>query len=154
VLIDFGSARGAIACHSRTISALVKPGYSPYEQYATTGANQGPWTDIYALGATLYHAITGKRPPDAPSRVVSDDYVPAPAAARGSYRSTFLDASPSGAARCLPPLPYASRNPPPLRGRSRAPWAGCARVRPRIPQPARRLDRARRTFPILPYRRA
>jgi serine/threonine protein kinase len=92
VLIDFGSARGAVACHSRTISALVKPGYSPYEQYATTGANQGPWTDIYALGATLYHAITGKRPPDAPSRVVSDDYVPAPAAARGSYRSTFLDA--------------------------------------------------------------
>ena len=92
VLIDFGSARGAIASHSRTVSALVKPGYSPYEQYATTGANQGPWTDIYALGATLYHAIAGKRPPDAPSRVVSDDYVPAREAALGSYRSTFLDA--------------------------------------------------------------
>ncbi len=69
VLIDFGSARGQIASHSRTVSALVKPGYSPYEQYATTTSSQGPWTDIYALGATLYHAITGKRPPDAPSRV-------------------------------------------------------------------------------------
>jgi serine/threonine protein kinase len=92
VLIDFGSARGAIASHSRTVSALVKPGYSPYEQYATNGANQGPWTDIYALGATLYHAITGKRPPDAPSRVVKDEYVPARRAALGTYRGSFLDA--------------------------------------------------------------
>ena len=92
VLIDFGSARGAIAGHSRTVSALVKPGYSPYEQYATSGANQGPWTDIYALGATLYHAVTGTRPPDAPSRVVEDEYVPAREAALGSYRSSFLDA--------------------------------------------------------------
>ena len=57
VLIDFGSARGDIARQSRTVSALVKPGYSPYEQYAETGSQQGPWTDIYALGATLYHAI-------------------------------------------------------------------------------------------------
>ncbi len=92
VLIDFGSARGAIAGHSRTVSALVKPGYSPYEQYATSGANQGPWTDIYALGATLYHAVTGSRPPDAPSRVVEDEYVPAREVALSSYRSGFLDA--------------------------------------------------------------
>ena len=68
VLIDFGSARGDIAQHSRTVSALVKPGYSPYEQYATNARQQGPWTDIYSLGATLYQAVTGKRPPDAPSR--------------------------------------------------------------------------------------
>ena len=92
VLIDFGSARGHIASHSRTVSALVKPGYSPYEQYATTTSSQGPWTDIYALGATLYHAIAGKRPPDAPSRVVSDEYMPAAEAALGSYRSGFLGA--------------------------------------------------------------
>jgi WD40 repeat protein/serine/threonine protein kinase len=92
VLIDFGSARGEIATHSKTVSALVKPGYSPYEQYATDGRRQGPWTDIYALGATLYHAITGKRPPDAPSRMVNDEYVPAHAAALSSYRSGFLAA--------------------------------------------------------------
>lgn len=92
VLIDFGSARGQIASHSRTVSALVKPGYSPYEQYATTTSSQGPWTDIYALGATLYHAITGKRPPDAPSRMLNDEYVAAGEAALSSYRSGFLRA--------------------------------------------------------------
>ncbi len=92
VLIDFGSARGEIAAHTKTVSALVKPGYSPYEQYAETGKQQGPWTDIYALGATLYHAVTGKRPPDAPSRMVKDELVSAREAAVGAYRAGFLKA--------------------------------------------------------------
>jgi len=92
VLIDFGSARGEIASHTKTVSALVKPGYSPYEQYATTTRQQGPWTDIYALGATLYHAVSGKRPPDAPSRMVNDEYVPAREVALSSYRAPFLAA--------------------------------------------------------------
>ncbi len=92
VLIDFGSARGEIAAHSRTVSALVKPGYSPYEQYAETSRQQGPWSDIYALAATLYHAITGKRPPDSPSRMLKDEYVPARDAAVGAYRANFLKA--------------------------------------------------------------
>jgi serine/threonine protein kinase len=92
VLIDFGSARGEIAAHSKTVSALVKPGYSPYEQYAETGKQQGPWTDIYALGATLYHLVTGKRPPDAPSRMVKDELVSAREAAVGAYRAGFLKA--------------------------------------------------------------
>jgi WD40 repeat protein len=92
VLIDFGSARGEIASHTKTVSALVKPGYSPYEQYAETSRRQGPWTDIYALGATLYHAVTGKRPPDAPSRMVNDEFVSAREQALGSYRAGFLKA--------------------------------------------------------------
>ena len=92
VLIDFGSARGDIARHSRIVSALVKPGYSPYEQYAEIGKQQGPWSDIYALAATLYHAITGKRPPDSPSRGVKDELIPARAAALSSYRPGFLAA--------------------------------------------------------------
>ncbi|MEI9899034.1 MAG: serine/threonine-protein kinase [Hyphomicrobium sp.] len=92
VLIDFGSARGEIASHTKTVSALVKPGYSPYEQYAETSRQQGPWTDIYALAGTLYHAITGKRPADAPSRMVKDEHVPAREAALSSYRSGFLKA--------------------------------------------------------------
>ena len=92
VMIDFGSARGEIAKQTRTLSALVKPGYSPYEQYSETGHRQGPWTDIYALAATLYHLISGKRPPDAPSRVVKDDYLPAKDVALSSYRAGFLKA--------------------------------------------------------------
>ncbi len=92
VLIDFGSARGEIASHTKTVSALVKPGYSPYEQYSETSRQQGPWTDIYALGATLYHAVTGKRPPDAPSRMVKDEIVSVRDAALSSYRPGFLKA--------------------------------------------------------------
>ena len=92
VLIDFGSARGEIAAHSKTVSALVKPGYSPYEQYAERSSQQGPWTDIYALGATLYHAVTGKRPPDSPSRMVKDEMMPARDAALAAYRGSFLRA--------------------------------------------------------------
>lgn len=92
VLIDFGSARGDIAQHSMTVSALVKPGYSAYEQYATTSRQQGPWSDIYSLAATLYQAVAGKRPPDAPSRMIADELIPARDAALSSYRPTFLAA--------------------------------------------------------------
>lgn len=100
VLIDFGAARSDIAAHSKTktVSALVKPGYSPYEQYAETSKQQGPWTDIYALAATLYHAVTGKRPPDSPSRMLNDEMIPAREAALGAYRAPFLDAIQRGLA--------------------------------------------------------
>lgn len=100
VLIDFGAARGDIAAHSKTktVSALVKPGYSPYEQYAETSRQQGPWTDIYAFAATLYHVITGKRPPDSPSRMLNDELIPAVEAASGRYRQSFLQAIDRGLA--------------------------------------------------------
>jgi len=98
VLIDFGSAREAIIARSKTVSALVKPGYSPYEQYAETGKQQGPWSDIYALAATLYHAVTGRRPPDSPSRMLKDEYVSARAAAVGGFRARFLEAIDRGLA--------------------------------------------------------
>ncbi|MCG8316902.1 MAG: protein kinase [Pseudomonadales bacterium] len=65
VLLDFGSARQATAGSSQTMTSLVSPGYAPFEQYYAKGEEQGPWTDIYGLGATLYRSITGHKPMDA-----------------------------------------------------------------------------------------
>ncbi|MGH8702280.1 MAG: protein kinase domain-containing protein, partial [Burkholderiales bacterium] len=67
VLLDFGSARHALG-KSRTLTILVAPGYAPFEQYYSSSENQGPWTDIYGLGATCYRAIAGTQPLDAISR--------------------------------------------------------------------------------------
>jgi len=66
-LIDFGAARNALGQKSRNLSIILKEGYAPEEQYRTSGM-QGPWTDVYAVGATLYHALTGRIPPPALDR--------------------------------------------------------------------------------------
>ena len=68
VLLDFGSARQAAAGESRTMTSMVSPGFAPFEQYHSKSAEQGPWTDIYGLGATLCRAITGINPVDAVTR--------------------------------------------------------------------------------------
>jgi serine/threonine protein kinase/peptidoglycan hydrolase-like protein with peptidoglycan-binding domain len=73
-LIDFGASRAAVAARSGELTAIFTPGYAAPEQF--TSARQGPWTDIYGLSATLYHAITGKVPPSAFDRVVDDAYQP------------------------------------------------------------------------------
>ena len=71
VLIDFGSARQAMGRQSRSVTAVLTPGYAPLEQYSPRG-NQGPWTDIYALGALAYEALSGQVPDDATERVRAD----------------------------------------------------------------------------------
>lgn len=68
VLLDFGSARQAIEGESRTMTTMVSPGYAPFEQYHSKGEEQGPWTDIYSLGATAFRAISGINPIDAVTR--------------------------------------------------------------------------------------
>ena len=72
-LIDFGAARLAMA--GRTVAAMTAmytPAYAAPEQFAA--AKQGAWTDIYGLSATLYHAITGSRPPSAMERTLDSSY--------------------------------------------------------------------------------
>ena len=74
VLLDFGNSREALGTKAQSLTVALTPGYAPTEQYSSRG-KQGPWTDIYSLGATMYMAITGERPPEAPDRVLDDDYV-------------------------------------------------------------------------------
>lgn len=73
ILIDFGTARAVAGTHTQT--KMGTPGYAPLEQWAVKG-NRGPWTDLYALGATCYHLITGQVPPDCHERTDDDNYSP------------------------------------------------------------------------------
>lgn len=69
-LIDFGAARFATTTHSRSLTVIIKPGYSAEEQYRSRG-DQGSHTDVYSVGAVLYKMITGVTPPDALERRAS-----------------------------------------------------------------------------------
>ena len=74
VLLDFGAARRVISDKSQMLTAILKPAYAPIEQYAEAGSvKQGPWTDLYALGATLHYLLMNRPPPPATTRAVHDD---------------------------------------------------------------------------------
>jgi serine/threonine protein kinase/HAMP domain-containing protein len=91
VLLDFGAARQTTS-QSADTGAVVTPGYGPIEQYAG-GGRQGPWTDIYAMGATLFWVVTGKKPIEAPERLADEDPLPsAETLAKGKYSEEFLRA--------------------------------------------------------------
>ncbi len=71
-ILDFGSARSEMDQFNRELSVIVKVGYAPIEQYGGHG-KQGPYTDIYALGATFYHLFTSKMPIESTQRVAEDN---------------------------------------------------------------------------------
>jgi serine/threonine protein kinase/HAMP domain-containing protein len=91
VLLDFGAARQT-AVEKAELGAVVTPGYGPIEQYAG-GGRQGPWTDIYSMGATLFWLVTGRKPLDAPSRLADPDPLPsAESLGKGRFSAEFLRA--------------------------------------------------------------
>ena len=74
VLLDFGAARRVIGEGNKALTSIMKPHFAPLEQYADQSAmRQGPWTDLYALGGTIYFLITGREPVPAASRALHDD---------------------------------------------------------------------------------
>lgn len=99
ILLDFGAARHAMGERSRSLSAIITPGYAPFEQYHRNGV-QGPWTDIYSAAAVLYRMVTGEAPPEATERRDRDTLKPAaafgvsPALSQALARA--MDQSPEG----------------------------------------------------------
>ena len=95
MLIDFGAARQALGEHSKSISAIISQGYAPPEQYTTRG-KQGPFTDLYAIGAVLYKLVTGKAPLESADRAHDihegepDPMVPALEAGQGKVGDWLL----------------------------------------------------------------
>lgn len=88
VLLDFGAAR-RYQDTEHTLTAIVTPGFAPFEQYHSHG-NQGPWTDIYSLSAVMYWLVTGQRPIESAARIQNDPLVPASRAADASVFGASL----------------------------------------------------------------
>ncbi|NND91822.1 MAG: serine/threonine protein kinase [Granulosicoccus sp.] len=98
VLIDFGSARQTTQQQTNEMTTLVSQGYTPLEQYSANYGDQGPWTDVYALAATIYEGIVGKKPDESLSRSAClmrskpDQLDPLDARAHPQFSQQFLDA--------------------------------------------------------------
>ena len=74
ILLDFGAARRVISGRTQSLTAILKPSYAPIEQYAEMASMpQGPWTDLYALGAVLYYLLFGVPPAPATARAVQPE---------------------------------------------------------------------------------
>ena len=94
VLLDFGAARQALNAHGRTVTNMGTHGYAPIEQF-TTQERQGPWSDIYGVGATIYHCIAGSSPMTALDRI---------SALQGGRRDPMMSAQAIGKRKYAPEL--------------------------------------------------
>ena len=98
VLLDFGAARQSLGEATKTLTSMFSSGYAPFEQYFSKSDQQGPWTDIYGLGATMYRGITSKMPMDAVDRsnailqLSRDTFVYAAEIGQEDYSEAFLKA--------------------------------------------------------------
>ncbi len=89
-LIDFGSARRAMGEQTHSLTKVVSDGYAPFEQYIHNG-NEGPWTDLYAVGATMYHCLAGRRPVSANERKMADSLKPLNSLPKSEIDKTLSD---------------------------------------------------------------
>ena len=99
VLLDFGAARQIISDMTQALTVILKPGYAPIEQYADDPSMlQGPWTDIYALAAVMYVAVTGSAPPSSVARLIQDPITHLAGGTYPGYSVGFLAAIDQGLA--------------------------------------------------------
>jgi hypothetical protein len=143
-LIDFGASRAAMAGRSVALTAIFTPGYAAAEQM--TSAKQGPWTDIYGLSATLYHAIAGQTPPSAFDRMLDDAYQPLAQLNPAGFAGGVLAGVDAGLAVAARDRPQSIAGWRPILGMSAAPEADSTVVMPK-PSEVRSVGRHVSTLP-------
>jgi serine/threonine protein kinase len=143
-LIDFGASRAAMAGRSVALTAIFTPGYAAAEQM--TSAKQGPWTDIYGLSATLYHAIAGQTPPSAFDRMLDDAYQPLAELNPAGFARGVLAGVDAGLAVAARDRPQSIAGWRPILGMSAAPEADSTVVMGKPPE-VRQVGRHVSTLP-------
>ncbi len=137
ILLDFGSARKLLE-GTTPMTSLVTHGYSPIEQYQVKG-KQGPWTDIYALGAVAARAITGEKPPMSADRMSDDDFVWLSYRGLDGFRPLFMQA-----------IDWALRVKPKDRPQNISEWRASFGWTPRASFPVRRPAPVLRVKQVVP----